>query len=54
MGLRNATEMEAQTEIEAGSPAWAQRCYRDRDLQLWTELALSSIVQDPQFLQVGV
>lgn len=54
MGLRNATEMEAQTEIEAGSPAWAQRRYRDRDSHLWTELELSSIVQDPQFLQVGV
>ena len=54
MGLRNAIEMEVQTEIEAGSPAWAQRRYRDRDSQLWTELELSSIVQDPHFLQVGV
>jgi twitching motility protein PilI len=53
LGLRNTAEM----QVEAGSPAgtpWAGKQYVDRESQAWTELDLSLIVQDPQFLHVGL
>ncbi|HEY8607303.1 MAG TPA: chemotaxis protein CheW [Noviherbaspirillum sp.] len=52
MGLRNVAEMSAEP-VEGAAP-WAAQAYRDRDNQSWTELTLSTIVQDPQFLQVGL
>lgn len=54
LGLRNIAEMEACAPVEAGAVPWATRQYLDRESQLWTELDLSLIVQDPQFLQVGL
>lgn len=58
MGLRNVAEME-QTELqpdgEGGEAVpWAARRYLDRESQVWTELDLSLIVQDQQFLHVGI
>lgn len=53
MGLRNVAEMEQQQDDDGGSP-WAAKRYLDRDSQVWTELDLSLIVQDPQFLHVGI
>jgi twitching motility protein PilI len=52
LGLRNVAEMQLQTNNESGTP-WSGRCYRDGEQQLWTQLNLSSIVQDQRFLQVG-
>lgn len=54
MGLRNLIDMELQPDAEASVAPWATRRYVDRDSQVWTELDLSLIVQDPQFLQVGL
>ncbi|RZI41891.1 chemotaxis protein CheW [Herbaspirillum sp. HC18] len=54
MGLRNVVEMELQPTSDAVDAPWAARRYLDRESQVWTELDLSLIVQDPQFLQVGV
>ncbi|MFC7518172.1 chemotaxis protein CheW [Herbaspirillum sp. GCM10030257] len=59
MGLRNVAEMEVQQDDtdstgHAGNTPWVARRYADRDSQVWTELNLSLIVQDPQFLQVGI
>ncbi|HYD95613.1 MAG TPA: chemotaxis protein CheW [Noviherbaspirillum sp.] len=54
MGLRNVAEMERQPAKDAGAVPWAANQYLDRESQLWTELDLSLIVQDPQFLQVGI
>ncbi|WP_420476087.1 chemotaxis protein CheW [Noviherbaspirillum sp. ST9] len=53
MGLRNVAEMELQQDEGARAP-WAAKQYRDRDSQVWTELDLSLIVQDPRFLHVGI
>jgi twitching motility protein PilI len=53
MGLRNAADMERQPVV-SGEPSWIAHRYVDRDAQAWTELDLSSIVQDPQFLHVGL
>ena len=55
MGLRNIAEMELRQGDDAGSTVpWAAKQYLDRDSQIWTELDLSLIVQDPQFLHVGI
>lgn len=54
MGLRNVSEMEPQPATETGVAPWAAQRYVDRESQMWTELDLSQIVQDPQFLHVGI
>jgi twitching motility protein PilI len=54
MGLRNVADMQQQPDTDTDVAAWAVRRYVDRDAQVWTELDLSRIVQDPQFLQVGL
>lgn len=54
MGLRNLAEMRAEdAQGGEGLAPWATRAWRDRDERVWTELKLSEIVQDPQFLHVG-
>jgi twitching motility protein PilI len=54
MGLRNVAEMDLQPAAESGDVPWAVQRYLDRESQVWTELDLSLIVQDPQFLHVGI
>jgi twitching motility protein PilI len=54
MGLRNIAEMTQQPAGETTCMPWAVRRYLDRENQEWTELDLSQIVQDPQFLHVGM
>lgn len=54
MGLRNLAEMSAEDPPSAeGLAPWAAAAWRDREGRVWTELKLSEIVQDPQFLHVG-
>lgn len=53
MGLRNAADMQ-QEPGEAGAAPWAAQRFVDRESQVWTELNLSSIVQDQDFLHVGI
>ncbi|HJV75541.1 MAG TPA: chemotaxis protein CheW [Noviherbaspirillum sp.] len=54
MGLRNLAEMEAQPGTADGDSPWAVQRYLDRESQVWTELDLSLIVQDPRFLHIGL
>jgi len=54
LGLRNVAEMETKEQAGEGEAQWTTRRYVDRDSQEWTELDLSLVVQDPQFLHVGV
>ncbi|HJV88123.1 MAG TPA: chemotaxis protein CheW [Noviherbaspirillum sp.] len=54
MGLRNVAEMEPQARSEEDGAPWASQRYLDRESQVWTELDLSLIVQDPHFLHVGL
>jgi len=55
LGLRNLAEMSAETAHPGeGRAQWAATTWRDRDSRVWTELKLSEIVQDPQFLHVGL
>jgi twitching motility protein PilI len=53
LGLRNVAEMQVETAEDAGTP-WSGKRYVDRESQVWTELDLSLIVQNPQFLHVGL
>ncbi|GIZ51006.1 chemotaxis protein CheW [Noviherbaspirillum aridicola] len=55
MGLRNLDEMRLDDASPAdGLAPWAAATWRDREDRVWTELKLSEIVQDPQFLHVGL
>jgi twitching motility protein PilI len=53
LGLRNVAEMQAESAEEAPA-SWTGRRYTDQESQVWTELDLSLIVKNPQFLQVGL
>lgn len=54
LGLRNVGDMSSQANEAAQETPWCAQQYVDRDSQVWTELNLSLIVQDQQFLQVGL
>jgi twitching motility protein PilI len=54
MGLRNIAEMELQTNNPVDVAPWSTRQYVDKESQVWQELNLSLVVQDPQFLHVGL
>ena len=52
MGLRNVSSMVLQ-ENPQSSAAWIGKRYLDQDGQLWSELNLSMMTEDAQFLHVG-
>lgn len=54
MGLRNVSDMEQHAEADANFTPWAAQRYVDRESQMWTEINLSLIVQDPKFLHIGL
>lgn len=54
LGLHNVAEMEAQSDVQGELAPWASKRYLDRESQVWTELDLSLVIQNPQFLHVGV
>jgi twitching motility protein PilI len=53
LGLRNVAEMQVETTDGAETP-WSGKRYVDQESQVWTELDLSLVVQNPQFLHVGL
>lgn len=54
LGLRNIAEMEPDAAPVENAPPWLQQRYRDRESEVWTQLNLSLIVQDPRFLHIGL
>lgn len=59
LGLRDSGKMEQQSSTEVGSLAptqrpWVVAQYRDSDGNVWSELSLSLLVQDQEFLHVGL
>lgn len=61
LGLRNVAEMQPHMQPNTQPDAAAEpgsslqgASYMDSDSHLWTELDLSQVVQDPQFLHVGL
>ncbi len=53
LGLRNLEQMQLQTPEDELNDDGSKR-YLDGDGQLWTELKLAQLIQDPRFLQVGL
>jgi twitching motility protein PilI len=54
LGLRNIAEMQLQVTTESAAAPWLGARYVDQESQVWTELDLSLVVQNPQFLHVGL
>lgn len=54
LGLRNLSEMKPHAAASENVSPWFAQQHVDRDSQVWTELNLSLIVQDTQFLHVGL
>jgi len=56
LGLRNIAEMEEVVSVEATplTHVWLQNQYRDHDGNLWYKLSLAALVQDQDFLQIGL
>ncbi len=54
LGLHNVAEMEQQSDVQNEFAPWAGKRYLDRESQVWTELDLSLVIQNPQFLHVGL
>lgn len=54
LGLHNVAEMEVQSDVQDELAPWASKRYLDRESQVWTELDLSLVIQNPQFLHVGL
>lgn len=59
LGLRNSSDMDAQVvpEADAGgyiNKPWITRQFLDLDGKLWSELSLSLLVQDQDFLHIGL
>ncbi len=52
MGLRNVSAMTLQDNAESAAP-WIGGRYLDEDGLLWSELKLSAMTEDAQFLQVS-
>ena len=58
LGLRNAADMEEQPVLDNGSEIsdkpWIVKKYRDKDANVWIALSLAALVQNQEFLQVGL
>lgn len=54
LGLRNVAEMTPEASGTPERASWIAQRYCDAESQLWTQLKLSLIVQDPRFLHVGL
>lgn len=57
LGLRDSSKMERLASVEeaaAGQKPWIIDQYRDSEGNIWSELNLSLLVQDQEFLHVGL
>jgi len=57
LGLRNSDEMDedlGQASENLSHKPWILGQFRDRDGKVWSELSLSYLVNDPEFLLIGL
>jgi twitching motility protein PilI len=62
LGLRNIADMQELESADAGvdesqtqvHKPWITKKYRDRDGGVWSALSLAALVQDQEFLHVGL
>ena len=52
LGLRNVDEMR-EHETDGGQP-WIGQCYLDQESHVWSQLDLTKVIQQPEFLHVGL
>ena len=53
LGLRNPAQLKS-AEAGEGAPAWVKAQYSDQEGRAWKELDLAQLVQQQEFLNVGV
>jgi twitching motility protein PilI len=53
LGLRNLAELQ-RNESPAGAPAWYGARWAEANGDVWQEIDLARLAQDPAFLQVGL
>ena len=53
LGLKNLGGMTAESAANAG-PAWVGESYTDAEGQQWTRLRITTLLEDPTFLDVGI
>ena len=53
LGLRNASQLQARARDAAQAP-WIRAEYTDAEGRRWKELDLPALVQQPEFLDVGI
>lgn len=54
LGLRNVAEMQLQDNAVDQPVAWRKRSYVDENNQRWFELSLHRLIEDSEFLRIGV
>jgi twitching motility protein PilI len=59
LGLRNVAEMRIQEsssegQSSEGQSTWLRQSYVDTNNQVWFELSLSALIQDNEFLHIGL
>lgn len=56
LGLRNPQQMTSEPDSKPASALspWVTQCYRDDQSQLWMQIDLAALAQDPRFLQIGL
>jgi twitching motility protein PilI len=53
LGLRSVEQLQARAGA-AGAPSWLRAEYADKDGRQWKDLDVAQLVQNPEFLAVGV
>lgn len=54
LGLRNVAEMSVEQHATDSQHAWQKQTYVDSSDQVWLELSLANLIQDSDFLHIGL
>jgi twitching motility protein PilI len=54
LGLRNVAEMSVLQQSTEHQPIWQKQSYVDSSNQIWLELSLTNLIQDSDFLHIGL
>ena len=54
LGLRNVAEMRVQENTSENNSTWLRQSYVDSSDQIWFEISLANLLQDGDFLHIGL
>jgi len=54
LGLRNVAEMSVQENTSENNSTWLRQSYVDSSNQIWFEISLANLIQDGDFLHIGL